>query len=70
VTRESELAQIQQFLEAKGAIRGPSKFVAPTSTTFSPSEEARRLDRVQVKKSSKRDILAAARRFYMSLRPF
>jgi hypothetical protein len=69
VTRDEEIAEIDRFLGSHGAIMCPAAFIAPTSTKFSPAEEARRLERVRVKKSSKRDVLAAARRFYMSLRP-
>jgi hypothetical protein len=69
VSRETELAQIRQFLETKGATRCPTVYVAPTIANLSPAEEARRIAEVKVRQVSKREILVVARRFNMNLRP-
>jgi hypothetical protein len=70
VTRDEEAAAIAQFLEGRGATKCRTAYVGPTSTSLSAAEEARRLERVEVKTASRREILAPARRFYMSVRAF
>jgi hypothetical protein len=65
-TRAAELAQIEQFLSANGATKIPSRYLAPTSTDFSPTEEALRLQHVRVKALNKAAIRAAAHGFFLT----
>jgi hypothetical protein len=67
-TRSAELAQIEQFLSANGATKIPSRYLAPTSTDFSPAEEARRLSGVHVRKMSRQELSAEMHRLHLSLK--
>ena len=57
MTRGEEIALIEGFLATRCITRGPTTYVAPTSTDFSAAEETRGLNSVQVpEKATKRKI--------------
>jgi hypothetical protein len=66
VTRDDENAEITQFLASRGANCCAAAYAAFTSTGLSCAEEARRLEDVKAKKTTKHEIVLAMRRFQRS----
>jgi len=70
VTRDDEITAIERYLSAHKPTICRSAYTAPTTTSFPPAEEARRLASVPVaQKSTHAQIAARMRKFYRSLRP-
>jgi len=68
VNRDDEIAAIERFVMERGATTCPAICAAPTSSGFSVAEEARRLETTVVRKRTREEMRAAARRFYLTIR--